>query len=73
MFKHFGIICFPVSGTCCPDVLKQVELPVVPRSVCTANDHLGPQVLPTMFCAGYEAGGQDACQVSTLAPGSLLV
>ncbi|XP_052817631.1 ovochymase-1-like isoform X2 [Mya arenaria] len=51
-----------VLGTCCPEVLKQVELPVVPRATCTQSDHLGPQVTANMFCAGYEAGGEDACQ-----------
>ncbi|WAQ96355.1 OVCH1-like protein [Mya arenaria] len=54
-----------VLGTCCPEVLKQVELPVVPRATCTQSDHLGPQVTANMFCAGYEAGGEDACQVSS--------
>ncbi|XP_060597832.1 ovochymase-1-like [Ruditapes philippinarum] len=51
-----------VLGTCCPDVLKQVMLPIVPRSVCIQPDHLGNQVTDEMFCAGYEQGGQDACQ-----------
>ncbi|XP_053392701.1 ovochymase-1-like isoform X2 [Mercenaria mercenaria] len=51
-----------VLGTCCPDVLKQVMLPIIPRSLCIKPDHLGDQVTDEMFCAGYEQGGQDACQ-----------
>lgn len=54
---------FIILGTCCPDVLKQVMLPVIPTRICTQPDHLGNQVTDDMFCAGYEQGGQDACQV----------
>ncbi|KAL4240813.1 Transmembrane protease serine 2 [Mactra antiquata] len=51
-----------VLGTCCPDVLKQVSIPIVNLTVCNAPDHLGHQVTNDMFCAGYEQGGYDACQ-----------
>ena len=50
--------------TCCPDVLKQAELPIISTKLCTRSDHLGPQVTDNMFCAGYELGGTDACQVT---------
>ena len=52
-----------IADTCCPDVLKQAELPIISQTLCTRPDHLGQQVTNNMFCAGYELGGTDACQV----------
>lgn len=45
-------------------VLKEAIVPVISNEQCR---NWMPQydIGPRMLCAGYEAGGQDACQVST--------
>lgn len=63
-----------VSGVLVPsghlaDVLQEANVPIISDNVCNAPDYYDNQITTTMFCAGYEKGGTDACQVS----GSVLV
>ena len=55
-----------ILDTCCPNVLKQAELPIISQHLCNRPDHLSNQVTHNMFCAGFERGGVDACQVYIL-------
>jgi secreted trypsin-like serine protease len=49
-------------GSCCPDHLKEVEVPVVSDAECARlNQFLGFNG-PTEVCAGELTGGKDACQ-----------
>lgn len=47
-----------------PVQLQAVSVPIVSRERCDAfYSVLGWPVTDSMICAGYEDGGQDACQV----------
>lgn len=41
-------------------------MPIISDAVCNAPDYYDNQITNTMFCAGYEKGGIDACQVCIL-------
>lgn len=45
-----------------PDVLHEVDVPVVSTSVCNSSAAYGGQIDATMICAGYQQGGKDSCQ-----------
>ncbi len=49
-----------------PDVLQQVEVPVVTNDECNENYSVLPwydnPITDTMVCAGYDQGGKDSCQ-----------
>lgn len=47
------------------DVLQEANVPIISDAVCNAPDYYDNQITTTMFCAGYEKGGTDACQVRT--------
>ena len=56
-----------------PDLLQQVQVPLVDKDTCqTQLDNSGfsgvPQIDSSMFCAGYSAGGKDACQADSGGP-----
>lgn len=38
-------------------------MPIISDAVCNAPDYYDNQITTTMFCAGYEKGATDACQV----------
>ncbi|TWW79547.1 Serine protease hepsin [Takifugu flavidus] len=44
------------------DVLQETHVPIISDAVCNAPDYYDNQITTTMFCAGYEKGGIDACQ-----------
>lgn len=45
------------------DVLQEANVPIISDTVCNAPDYYDNQITTSMFCAGYEKGGTDACQV----------
>lgn len=51
-----------------PDVLQQVQLPIVAHGICQ-HAYLSEQViLPYSLCAGYAVGGKDSCIGDSGAP-----
>ncbi|WP_444998217.1 trypsin-like serine protease [Aliikangiella sp. IMCC44359] len=48
------------EGGSSPDVLHEVDVPVVSNSTC--NSAYGGGINDTMLCAGLASGGKDACQ-----------
>ncbi len=44
-----------------PDILQQVEMPLVDFSTCQKAYQDEEIILPYSICAGYEAGGKDSC------------
>lgn len=46
------------------NVLQEANVPIISDAVCNAPDYYDSQITTSMFCAGYEKGGIDACQVS---------
>ena len=45
-----------------PNVLQEVEVQVMDDQQC--HDYYGEKITKPMFCAGYERGQKDACQVN---------
>lgn len=45
------------------DVLQEANVPIISDVVCNGPDYYDNQITTSMFCAGYEKGGIDACQV----------
>ncbi|KAL5018057.1 hypothetical protein ScPMuIL_003779 [Solemya velum] len=63
---HSGSQCIAtgwgdVAGTCCQDVLKQVNLPIVDQLSCNSSFYLDGAITNNMICAGYPNGGRDSC------------
>lgn len=52
------------------DVLQEASVPIISTNVCNSPDYYGSQIRPKMFCAGFAAGGTDACQVGCAWPGA---
>jgi len=44
-----------------PEDLRQATVPIVSNEVCNAPNSYGGEVNDTMLCAGFPAGGTDAC------------
>uniref|UniRef100_K1QQC8 Tolloid-like protein 2 n=1 Tax=Magallana gigas TaxID=29159 RepID=K1QQC8_MAGGI len=49
-------------GTCCRDVLKQAEIPIIDVTRCNSTRYTNGQVFNTNICAGLDKGGIDTCQ-----------
>nr|XP_022315066.1 CUB and peptidase domain-containing protein 2-like isoform X2 [Crassostrea virginica] len=49
-------------GTCCRDVLKQAEIPIVGVTKCNSTRYTDGQIFNTNICAGFDKGGVDSCQ-----------
>lgn len=47
-----------------PEILQKLEVPIYNRGSC--NSVYQGKITIRMLCAGYEAGGKDACAVSIL-------
>lgn len=47
------------------DVLQEANVPIINDAVCNAPDYYDNQITTSMFCAGFEKGGTDACQVTS--------
>ncbi len=45
-----------------PDVLYEVDVPVVSNATCNQPEAYNGRINNTMMCAGYQQGGKDACQ-----------
>jgi len=45
-------------------VLQEANVPIISDTTCNAPDYYDNQITTSMFCAGFEKGGTDACQVS---------
>jgi MYXO-CTERM domain-containing protein len=45
-----------------PEVLQQVELPIVSAEVCNGPQAYAGEITDNMLCAGWEEGGMDSCQ-----------
>ncbi|MEK8015217.1 MAG: serine protease [Candidatus Parabeggiatoa sp.] len=45
-----------------PDMLQEVELPIVSNQTCQATYQGEYQILDSMMCAGFKAGKKDTCQ-----------
>ncbi|XP_061196173.1 dorsal-ventral patterning tolloid-like protein 1 [Saccostrea echinata] len=49
-------------GTCCRNVLKQAEIPIIDVGKCNSTRYTDGQIFSTNICAGYDKGGIDTCQ-----------
>ena len=45
-----------------PETLQEVELPLVDRDICNAEEAYNGSVTINMICAGYQQGGEDSCK-----------
>lgn len=54
----------PSSSGTQATILQEAHIPIISDAVCNAPDYYDNQVTTTMFCAGYEKGGTDSCQVT---------
>lgn len=45
------------------NTLQEASVPIISDAVCNAPDYYDNQITTSMFCAGLEKGGIDACQV----------
>lgn len=53
--------------------LQFASIPIVPFSDCKKPESIGPQLHPSMFCAGLPDGSKDACQGDSGGPATLLL
>jgi secreted trypsin-like serine protease len=49
------------SASISADTLMKVDVQAISTSVCNGASSYAGQILPSMFCAGFMAGGKDAC------------
>ena len=50
------------NGATHPEILQEVELPVVNREICNAPEAYNGDVTLNMICAGYQSGRGDSCK-----------
>ncbi|XP_029911755.1 trypsin [Myripristis murdjan] len=50
------------SGGQIPSSLQTVKLPIVSTEKCNGTDSFNGNITANMLCAGYSAGGKDACR-----------
>ncbi|XP_056129395.1 trypsin [Lampris incognitus] len=50
------------SGGQIPSSLRTVKLPIVSIKKCNSSDSFNGNITVNMLCAGYSAGGKDACK-----------
>ena len=50
------------SGGTGSNVLRQVDVPLVSNTTCNGPSSYNGDITGNMICAGYAAGGKDACQ-----------
>jgi secreted trypsin-like serine protease len=50
------------SGGYMPDVLQQVQVPLISKEACNQPEWYDGEITDAMVCAGYEEGGKDSCQ-----------
>jgi len=43
------------------DILQQVNVEFISRTVCNGTDWYNGDITPNEFCAGFESGGKDSC------------
>lgn len=53
------------------DILKKVVVPIVSDEKCRDTYKNIKLITADMICAGYDAGGKDACKVSSIAFGTV--
>jgi Trypsin len=63
VYVTVSVVCVWPASAYYPDDLKQVRLPILDRDTCNRPTWYNGEIDETMICAGYEQGGQDACQV----------
>lgn len=49
-----------------PSTLRTVTLPIVSAEKCNSSESFDGRITENMLCAGYSAGGKDACMVRGL-------
>ncbi|XP_071377928.1 trypsin [Centroberyx affinis] len=50
------------SGGQIPSSLRTVKLPIVSTQKCNSSESFNGNITANMICAGYSAGGKDACK-----------
>lgn len=60
---HCNWVCLSLLPGHLANVLQEANVPIISDAVCNAPDYYDSQITTSMFCAGYEKGGTDACQV----------
>ncbi|XP_036387379.1 trypsin-like isoform X3 [Megalops cyprinoides] len=50
------------SGGQIPTTLRTVKLPIVSTAKCNSSSSFNGNITASMICAGYSAGGKDACK-----------
>jgi|GEM_PF-2168914 len=58
--KGYGVNSAPPRDQTFSDILQWVQVPVVSQTTC--NQAIGGGIRASMICAGFAAGGKDACQ-----------
>lgn len=51
-----------INGENFPDIMQQVQLPLVSNEVCNSEPAYNGQIQNTELCAGFAEGGKDSCQ-----------
>jgi len=58
--------CFSFPGGGVPNLLQEVQVPVIENSVCQEMFHTAGHskvILNSFLCAGYANGQKDSCEV----------
>uniref|UniRef100_A0A3B4Z725 trypsin n=1 Tax=Stegastes partitus TaxID=144197 RepID=A0A3B4Z725_9TELE len=51
-----------LGGSQVPVTLRTVTVPIVSTARCNSSDSFNGNITANMICAGYRAGGKDACK-----------